>query len=107
MNLLSEEVRSFLFDPNSPKKAEVGKLYKLRSSPLSLDSDPLQLYVYDTQGRVTNQTWVPEDVNFVLVLKQAKDYTVVLSAEQIIRLAHDENGVGWRMELLPIKENEQ
>lgn len=107
MNFIPEKVCSLLFNSNSPKKAEVGKLYELRFSPLTWDSDPLQLYVYDTQGRVTNQTWIPQNVNFGLVLEQAKHYTVVLSGEQIIRLVDDDSGVGWRIELLPIKENEQ
>lgn len=100
MQIIKEEVLPLLTNPHDPKKAEVGKLYKLQFDPLEIDADPLEFYVFDTQGRPVNRTWTPGNSNICLVLDLYDKYVVVLVGEDIIHVSNNETF--WKIELVPL-----
>lgn len=102
MQIIKQEVLPVLTNPHDPRKAEVGKLYELRFTPLELDADPLQFYMFDIQGNLTNKTWAPGPTNYGLVLDQHHQYGVFLVGEDIIHVAANETF--WKIEAIPLIE---
>ena len=105
MQIIKQEELRVLTNPHDPRKAEVGKLYELRFTPVELDVDPLQFYTFefytfDIQGNPTNKTWVPGPNNYGLVLYQHHRYGVFLVGEDIIHLTDDETF--WKIEVIPL-----
>lgn len=103
MQVIKEEILPLFTKPYDPRKAEVGKLYELRLNPVELDAEPLEFYVFDTQGNLTNKTWSPGANNYCMVLDQHHKYAVVLVGEDIIHVSDDETF--WEIELVPLNES--
>ena len=102
MQIIKQEVLPVLTNPHDPRKAEVGKLYELRFTPIELDAESILFYTFDIQGKPTNKTWVPGPTNYGLVLDQHRHYGVFLVGEDIIHVDPDETF--WKIEAIPLIE---
>jgi hypothetical protein len=59
-------------------------------------------FVFDTQGKLVNKTWVPHARNYCMVLKQDHAYTTILVGEDIIRVTEHEDS--FEIQLIPLNE---
>jgi hypothetical protein len=105
---VTKEKEPLLFtQPYNPKKAEVGKLYELRIIEMKQDASfqcfsMPAFFVFDTQGKLVNKTWVPHARNYCMVLKQDHAYTTILVGEDIIRVTEHEDS--FEIQLIPLNE---
>jgi hypothetical protein len=103
---VTKEKEPLLFtQPYNPKKAEVGKLYELRIIKTQHFAEFFSMpafFVFDTQGKLVNKTWVPHARNYCMVLKQDHAYTTILVGEDIIRVTEHEDS--FEIQLIPLNE---
>lgn len=105
MQVIKEKELPLFTKPYIPKKAEVGKLYELRIIKTQQDTffSMPEFFVFDTQGKLVNKTWVPQDRNYCMVLKQHQTHTTILVGEDIIHVSEHEDL--FEIQLIPLNES--
>lgn len=71
-----------------PRDASVGKLYELCFVLEGTNFIDIAYFVFDTKGKITNDSWSPNAPDYCLVLAQEKEFTALLVGDQIIHVSN-------------------